>query len=53
VAAEKLIERLKGREESSRILINGKLIVRESTAPPRDNEIINILNTNGSSQVRL
>jgi LacI family transcriptional regulator len=32
VAAEKLIERLKGREESSHALIQGELIVRESTA---------------------
>ncbi len=53
VAAEKLIERLKGRKESSHTLINGRLIVRESTAPPRDSEIINALNVNGSSQVKL
>jgi LacI family transcriptional regulator len=39
VAAEKLIERLKGRAEASHILIEGKLIVRESTAPPRDIDI--------------
>ena len=32
VAAEKLIERLQGREESSYALIKGELIVRESTA---------------------
>ena len=32
VAAEKLIERLKGREESSHAFIKGELIVRESTA---------------------
>jgi LacI family transcriptional regulator, galactose operon repressor len=32
VAAEKLIERLKGREESSYTFIKGELIVRESTA---------------------
>ena len=32
VAAEKLIERLKGREESSSTFIKGELIVRESTA---------------------
>ena len=32
VAAEKLIERLKGREESSSTLIKGELIVRESTS---------------------
>jgi LacI family transcriptional regulator len=32
VAAEKLIERLKGREESSSSLIRGELIVRQSTA---------------------
>ena len=32
VAAEKLIERLKGREESSHASIKGELIVRESTA---------------------
>jgi LacI family transcriptional regulator, galactose operon repressor len=34
VAAEKLIERLKGREESSPAFIKGELIVRESTAAP-------------------
>ena len=34
VAAEKLIERLKGREESSHAFIKGELIVRESTAGP-------------------
>lgn len=34
VAAEKLIERIKGREESSFTFIKGKLVVRESTAPP-------------------
>jgi LacI family transcriptional regulator len=32
VAAEKLIERLKGREESSYAFIKGELIIRESTA---------------------
>ena len=32
VAAEKLIERLKGREESSSTFIKGELIVRESTS---------------------
>jgi LacI family transcriptional regulator len=32
VAAEKLVERLKGREESSHAFIKGDLIVRESTA---------------------
>jgi len=32
VAAEKLIERLKGREESSYTFIKGELIIRESTA---------------------
>lgn len=37
-AAEKLIERLKGREESSYVFIDGKLIIRESTGPPRDIE---------------
>ena len=34
VAAEKLIERLKGRDESSHAIIKGELIVRESTAGP-------------------
>lgn len=34
VAAEKLIERLKGREEASHAFIKGELIVRESTAAP-------------------
>lgn len=39
VAAEKLIERLKGREEPSCTFIEGSLIVRESTMPPRDIDI--------------
>jgi LacI family transcriptional regulator len=34
VAAQKLIERLNGREESSSAFIKGELIVRESTAGP-------------------
>ncbi|HXD10673.1 MAG TPA: LacI family DNA-binding transcriptional regulator [Anaerolineales bacterium] len=34
VAAEKLVERLKGRVESSHATIKGELIVRESTAGP-------------------
>jgi DNA-binding LacI/PurR family transcriptional regulator len=33
--AETLIERLKGRVEPARVTIEGLLIVRESTAPPR------------------
>ena len=35
VIAETLIERLKGRDQPARIYIEGSLIVRESTAPPR------------------
>jgi LacI family transcriptional regulator len=36
VAAQKLIERLNGREESSSTFLNGELIVRKSTASPFD-----------------
>ena len=36
VAAEKLIERLKGREESFSSFIKGELIVRQSTAEPAE-----------------
>lgn len=35
VIAETLIERLKGRVEPSRRSVNGSLIIRQSTAPPR------------------
>jgi LacI family repressor for deo operon, udp, cdd, tsx, nupC, and nupG len=34
VAAETLLERLRGRQEPKRILIEGELIIRQSTAEP-------------------
>jgi LacI family transcriptional regulator len=39
VAAETLIERLKGRQEPKSILIEGTLIIRQSTAEPVASQI--------------
>jgi DNA-binding LacI/PurR family transcriptional regulator len=40
ITAETLIERLKGREKPARVRIEGSLIRRKSTAPPRVKSLI-------------
>jgi LacI family transcriptional regulator len=49
VVAEKLIERLNGRVEASLTLIEGKMIVRESTAPLGDIAIASYTNINNET----
>ncbi len=39
IIAETLIERFSGRKESTRILLEGSLVIRKSTAPPRPGKL--------------